>query len=237
MDTGNRPEQAPASGADRARAAARLRLRALHRGGALAGRLTGLLADRLATLPLPSVGELARIVGALPGAVLPAAGAAGGVALGFMAQREQLALSLSDERVVLERKGRREEFTREEIAPAFRDGSRLVLLGPDGGELTRQDCDLDGGSVAAAFARHRYTWAEEDPYRDDFRRWVPDAPGLPEGADAVLKARQKALDKDDPSERNLVELRAELARLGVVVKDEKRRPYWRPRGQGHKALD
>jgi hypothetical protein len=59
----------------------------------------------------------------------------------------------------------------------------------------------------------------------EYRRWVPDTPDLPIGADALLKARQRALDSDQGGD--VAELRDELARLGVVVRDEAKRQYWR----------
>ncbi|MEU8916541.1 CysS/YqeB C-terminal domain-containing protein [Streptomyces nigrescens] len=51
-------------------------------------------------------------------------------------------------------------------------------------------------------------------------------PGLPQGANALLKARAQLLDKKSSTE-DLRELREELARVGVVVRDEKRQQYWR----------
>jgi len=54
---------------------------------------------------------------------------------------------------------------------------------------------------------------------------VEDLPGLPEGAGALLRARAQALEKR--KDREVAELRRELGRLGVVVRDEKRRQYWR----------
>ncbi|WP_326691724.1 MULTISPECIES: hypothetical protein [unclassified Streptomyces] len=191
------------------------------------GWLVGLLADWLLTLPWAPMRGPVELVASIPAPGLPAAGAVAGLVLGFVAQHEQLVVRLSDDRVVLARKGREEEFSPDAIAAVFRDGKQLVLLGHDGGELTRQGCDLDAGRVADAFTERGYAWADSDPHKDEFRRWVPDTPGLPEGANAILKARQKSLEKKDPSDGDLQELRAELARLGVVVRDEKRRQYWR----------
>ncbi|MFG3710252.1 hypothetical protein [Micromonospora sp. NPDC047730] len=45
---------------------------------------------------------------------------------------------------------------------------------------------------------------------------MPGLPGLPVGADALLRARQKALDDDRGGEAR--ELRGELARSGAVVR-------------------
>lgn len=191
------------------------------------GWLVGFLADWLVTLPWAPLQGPAELVASIPAPWLPAAGSVAGLALGLVAQYEQLVIRLSDDRVVLTRKGRTQDFPRDAIAAVFRDGTRLVLLGHDGGELTRQECDLDVGRVADAFTEHGHMWADADPHKDQFRRWVPGAPGLPEGANALLEARQESLEKKGSSDDDLQELREELARLGVVVRDEKRRQYWR----------
>ncbi|MGP4000638.1 YqeB family protein [Streptomyces sp. 8N706] len=195
--------------------------------GAGVGWLVGFLADWLVTLPWAPLQGPARLVASIPAPGLPAAGSVAGLALGLVAQHEQLVLRLSSDRVVLTRKGREQEFSHDVIATVFRDGKQLVLLGHEGGELTRQECDLDVGRVADAFTEHGYVWADDDPHKDEFRRWVPDTPGLPMGANAILKARQESLEKKSPSDDDVRELREELARLGVVVRDEKRRQYWR----------
>ncbi|MET7293366.1 hypothetical protein ABZS79_14735 [Streptomyces griseoloalbus] len=204
--------------------------------GASAGWLVDLLADWLVTLPSAPLRGPAEVVASMPALVLPAAGSVAGLALGLVAQHEQLMICLSDDRVVLTRKGREQEYPHDAIARVFRDGKQLVLLGHDGGELTRQECDLDVGRVADAFTEHRYAWADADPHRDEFRRWFPDTPGLPEGANAILKARQESLDKKG-SDDDVRELRDELARLGVVVRDEKRRQYWRTFRPSGSALE
>jgi hypothetical protein len=63
---------------------------------------------------------------------------------------------------------------------------------------------------------------------------VPDLPGLPAGADPLLKARQRALAQSHGEEAR--ELRSELARLGVMVRDEEQRQHVRrsdpPAGEG-----
>lgn len=200
---------------------------ALALAGAGAGWLIGLLADWLVTLPWAPLQGPAKLVASIPAPWLPVAGSVAGLGLGVVAQHEQVEIRLSDDRVALTHKGREQEFARDAIATAFRDGKQLVLIGHDGGELTRQECDLDVDRVAGAFTDHGYPWADTDPYADAFRRWVPDTPGLPEGANAVLKTRQKVLEKAGSSDDDVRELREELARLGIVVKDEKRRQYWR----------
>ncbi|WP_432142448.1 YqeB family protein [Streptomyces sp. bgisy084] len=161
-----------------------------------------------------------------------AAGTVLGLLVGLIAQYEELSVVVSAERITLTRKGKDQQFASDRVVRAFLDGKQLVLLGDGEGELARETCDLDAQRVAEAFRAHGYAWVDEDPYQDDFRRWVPDMPGLPPGADALLKARARLLEKKGSAE-DLRELREELARLGVVVRDEARRQHWRlNRGRG-----
>lgn len=195
--------------------------------GAGLGLLAGPLADWLVTLPWAPMQGPAELVASIPAPWLLAGGSLAGLGIGGVAHFEQLTIRMSDDRVMLTRKGREHSFARAEIASAFRDGTYLVLLGHGGGELVREKCDLDFGRVADAFTAHGHAWADTDPYRDEFRRWVPDLPGLPDGANAVLKARAEPLKEKGPDADDVQELRDELARLGVVVRDEKRRQYVR----------
>ncbi|WP_327222739.1 hypothetical protein OG229_00885 [Streptomyces platensis] len=198
--------------------------------GAGAGWLVKILAAWLVGLPWAPMQGPAKLLASVPEPWLTvgllSAGTVLGLIVGFIAQYEELSAVVSVERITLTRKGKGQEFARDRIVQAFLDGKQLVLLGDDEGELAREACDLDAQRVADAFRAHGYAWVDEDPYKNDFRRWVPDAPGLPQGADALLKARARLLEKKSSTEE-LRELREELAGLGVVVRDEKRRQYWR----------
>ncbi|GAB3498588.1 YqeB family protein [Amycolatopsis cihanbeyliensis] len=157
-------------------------------------------------------------------------GALAGLVLGFVAQHESLTVTVTPDRVVLDREDTEREFDRAQISAVFREGDRLVLLGRRGEELANHPSELSTAHYAAAFREHGYPWAEGDPHAEEFRRWVPDQPELPTGANALFTARDKALggNKSDDAK----ELRAELAKLGVVVKDGKgKRQYWRLTGQ------
>ena len=155
-------------------------------------------------------------------------GALGGLLLAGMAAAERLAVTVAADRVTLVRgDGTRHVLERARIGGVFRDGKQLVLLGGLGEELARESSDLPANRLRDAFEAYGYRWyADGDPHRDDYRRWVDGAPGLPPGADPLLRVRQRALDRKDGSE--LAELGAELARLGVLVRDRDKRQYWRP---------
>ncbi|MDQ2585732.1 YqeB family protein [Saccharothrix yanglingensis] len=149
-----------------------------------------------------------------------------GLVVSAIAAHERLTVEVFNEGVELERGGKTRNFDRTLVSGVFLDGKKLVLLGVDTGELVRESHDLDAGALADAFQTHGYQWLDGDPYAADYRRWVSGTPDLPPGADALLKVRADALRKDDGEDA--AQLREELARLGVVVReDKKKRQFWR----------
>lgn len=152
-------------------------------------------------------------------------GAAAGIVLALIGAHETLRLTVTSSGVQLRRMDTPSSAKREEVESVYLDGKDLVLVGSRGEELAREKSELPRDRVRAAFVDHGYTWLDEDPYRDQYRLWVEDLPDLPPGANAVLKARSKALEKD--SQTDVRELRAELVNLGVVVRERKKRQYVR----------
>ncbi|MEV0156982.1 hypothetical protein AB0H57_25080 [Micromonospora sp. NPDC050686] len=163
---------------------------------------------------------------AMVGAV--AVGVLAGLAVAVAGTRERLTVTVDRHGVRLRRAGDVQEFPRTAVRAAFLDDKALVLLGAQEQELVRERTDLGGARLAAAFRRHGVPWTERDPHRDAYRRWVAGLPGLPAGADALLRARQRAVERNRRGDAR--ELRIELARLGVVVRDERQRQYWRLSG-------
>nr|WP_221382133.1 hypothetical protein [Actinoplanes polyasparticus] len=145
-----------------------------------------------------------------------------GLILAALVDAESLTVRITPMEVVLTRPGHRRAVPKGEIALAFPDRDQLVLLGRTGRELAREPSHLSKQKLSAAFGSRGVAWAEQDPYLDAYRRWVPGLPDLP---DAVFTARQKALSSGDDDD--VRELREELGRLGFVVRDEKKRQYWR----------
>jgi hypothetical protein len=166
------------------------------------------------------VSEPGRTYGAL------GVGLVGGVVVALIGHAESLTLTVDHAGVTLKRDDKTRTVPRAEIAAAFADGKALVLLGHRGQELARESSDLDLDRVEAALRQAGYTWLPDgDPHQGAYRRWVEADPDLPPAADAFLRARAKAI-KDDKKD-DVAELRDELARLGVVVRDEKKKQYWR----------
>jgi hypothetical protein len=176
------------------------------------------LVDRL----IASFGEPQATIGAL------AVGAVAGLVLSFIAAEERLTVSISDDRTSIARGESLQAIERRSVGAVFLHGKELVILGQAGEELAREASDLDVDRLRAALLTHGYPWmADGDPYRNEYRLWVEDTPDLPVGADALLKARARALGKGDDGKGDAAELRAELAKLGIVVRDENKRQYWR----------
>jgi hypothetical protein len=192
------------------------------------------LADVVVRLPWAPMRGPFRLVQDLPepqatiGAL--ALGAIAGLILAWFVDAESLTVRLSGRAVVLTRPGVTRTVPRPDVAVAFRDNDKLVLLGHTGRELAREPSHLSVERLAAAFRSQGIAWSGRDPYADAYRRWIPDSPDVPADANAVFAARQEALRTGD--DRDLTELREELARLGFVVRDDRKRQYWR-RVDGH----
>ncbi|MFG3339558.1 hypothetical protein [Glycomyces sp. NPDC048151] len=155
-----------------------------------------------------------------------AAGLVLGLFIAFFVLHEMLTVTIGRDRIGLKRGDYEREAHRTDIAAVFVQDKRIVVLGHRRQELANAEFDLDRDALAAALRKHGYRWLPDgDPYAADFKRWVPGADGLPDGANAVLKARQQALEKSNGSD--LRELLDELAALGVVVHDRDKKQYWR----------
>jgi hypothetical protein len=160
---------------------------------------------------------------AVAGAAL---GAVAGFVLALIGWEERLTVTVSREGVTLRRGRSSRTLTRSDVSGAFVDGKQVVLLDRAGGEAARESSDLSADALRAAFEQRGYRWHPDgDPHAAEYARWVPDLPGLPPAADALLRAREKALEKKDKSE--IAALRAELAKHGVVLRDEGKRQFWR----------
>ncbi|RLP95003.1 hypothetical protein [Micromonospora sp. CV4] len=176
------------------------------------------LVEWLDRLPEPqaTVGTIA--VGVLAGLVIAGIGTA-----------ERLIVTVDAAQARLRRSDQDRTVARADTRVVFLADKHLVLLDTDGAELVREPTDLPATQLAAAFRAHGWGWADGDPHRPAYRLWVPDLPGLPAGADALLRARERAIQRDRRDDAR--ELRRELGRIGVVLRDEDKRQYWRLTGR------
>jgi len=162
---------------------------------------------------------------ALP--VLMGLGLVAGVIFGVYALADELWVTVTGDTVRLQRGDLDRTLRRSAVASVFLDGKELVLLGPDSNELAREKTDQSATRIAAAFTDRGFPWQPDgDPREADYRVWSASAVGLPPGADALLAIRAKALT-DSKRTADAAELRAELIKLGVVVRDRGGKQYWR----------
>ncbi len=177
---------------------------------------------------IPFRGPL-QLVDAIPDRValpiLLGLGLVAGGLFGAYALQDELFLTVGDDQVRLKRGDADRRLPRTAVRAVFLDRKELVLLADDGNELAREKTDASAAKLTAAFTRHGYPWRDADPRAEDFRLWRPDATGLPAGAGALLRLRARALEQDRSGDAN--DLRGELVDLGVVVRDEGGRQYWR----------
>lgn len=138
---------------------------------------------------------------------------------------ESLKVTITPQNIMLTVKDKTETIDKKEISAIFMDKRELVILGPHSNELYREEFDVKKAKVKEAFQYYRYPWYDEDPYIDEYERWVKDHPDFPEKINALLKARQVALEDDETDEAK--QLRRDLAKLGVVIKDKKKAQYVR----------
>lgn len=199
--------------------------------GAAAGWLLKSLAEWATSLPwVPFQGPL-ELVASVPDPQATigslALGVAGGLVVAVLAEQDYVRVTVEDDQLTVTRGGSSRRVPRASVEAVFLDGKQLVLLGHETDELVREGGDLpDAERLEAAFRAHGYPWVPGgDPHKDEYRRWVEDLPDLPAGADAVLKARARALDRGD--KEDAAQLRLELGKLGLVVRNEGKRQFWR----------
>lgn len=201
--------------------------------GAVVGWFLPAIADwatGLAWVPFQGPLELiASIQGPWVVIVTAVVGLLAGTVLSHLAIKESLAVRLSGKEITLRIHEAERTFRREEVSAAFMDGKQLVLLGNEGEELYREKPEAKRETVAEAFMRHGYSWRDRDPFADHYVRWVADTPGLTPSMNALFLAREKAIENDD--QEDAADLRRELSKLGITVRDDGKRQYWRQHGQ------
>lgn len=194
--------------------------------------LLGSIGGWLLGLPwVPFQGPL-RLLMSIPqpwaalGAVVVGGGA--GLWLAGAWDRDRLTVQVAPETLVLRRGAKHTKIARAGAAGVFLDGRRLAVQDGAGAELASEAVALvPAGRIADAFTAQGWPWLAADPHAAEFRLWLEGDPTLPPGADVVLAARAKALRASVFGEEEERRLRGELARLGVFVREEGGRQYWR----------
>ncbi|WP_236707848.1 YqeB family protein [Brevibacillus choshinensis] len=158
-----------------------------------------------------------------------------GIWLSVEVMKDSLVITVSDDKVSLKIKGTVQNISRVDVASAFIDGKKVVLLGSTGNELARETYESAPADVARAFVKHDYPWLPTgDPYDGDYRLWVPETPELPPAVNALLKAREQALQKKDAEAAK--EMYREASRIGIVIRNKGMLQYWRQVANGTEGV-
>lgn len=189
-------------------------------------RVAALWLVQLRWAPFQGVFELLS-AGAEPVGTLVVAACCAVVGLGFAGLRaqERLGLAVSPEELLLTRGTSSQRFARSDIGAVHPDGDELVVLDAEDGELTRQRCGLDRAEVRRALLEHDFPWCDQDPHRGAYREWTGDSAELSLRGNALLAERERAVRRRSTGEA--ASLRRRLAELGIVVRDEGKRQFWR----------
>ncbi|RBM20662.1 DUF308 domain-containing protein [Streptomyces sp. PT12] len=185
-------------------------------------------ADDRPWLPLPGpLAAIAELEGRWVALALGGAGLVLGLLGGLLLVHQCLRVTLSDKDIRVDKGDRSRRIPRADVGAAFVDGKRLVILDPETRELIREEFEGKRSTLAEGFRAHGYPWHQDgDPHADLYRRWVPDTPDIPPAANALLKARESALKKKHKDD--ITELHTEIQKLGIVIRDEPPKQYWRP---------
>lgn len=157
--------------------------------------------------------------------VAVAVGLALGLAAALAAYGRNTTVTVTSDMLALKRADGTQNVARTEVAAAFLDGERLVLLDRHSRQLAR-DLIAARRVVGRALRERGYPWHEVDPFRDLFHRWTPRTANLPAEVNAMLASREAALEKK--AEQDARDLREVIQNAGYVVREEGTRQFWRP---------
>ncbi|MDN5856098.1 MAG: hypothetical protein L0K86_25300 [Actinomycetia bacterium] len=177
-------------------------------------------------LPFGSITDVIAGWDSLWATVVPiAVGLIAGLAFALYAIHDTVKVTIDRHALTLNQGDRSTTFDRAEIDAVYVEAKRLVVLDRQTAELASELFDADPTRLASELLEHSYPWFDADPYASAYRRWLDGSPDLSDAEHFVLRTRGKALADDD--EDDLADLRQELSRLGLVVRDEGNRQYWR----------
>ncbi|QKG85137.1 50S ribosomal protein L29 [Kroppenstedtia pulmonis] len=197
--------------------------------GAVLGWFLPSIADWALTLPwAPFQGVLELITsfrGPWVATITAILGLIAGYAFAHYVITESLGIYISNEQVKLVFKEKEDIIAKKDISAVYVEDKQLILLGTGGSELYREQHESKKKMIQDAFKRHHYPWENEDPFQDAYHLWVTDDPALSPNVNALLQTRAQALEEEEKDDAKV--LRKELAKLGVVIRDEGKWQYIR----------
>lgn len=197
--------------------------------GVLLGWFIVIISGWLIKVPFIPLKEILEWISTLSGIWVSIIGAVIGGIVGIIftlyAFHESLKITVSNSDVKLEIKEKAETIAKKDISAIFMEQKYVIILGNNGVELYRGQTDSKREYVEDTFEHYGFPWVDKDPFENQYLRWVTDYPEFPSHVNALLSARERALENNESEEAKI--LRNDLARSGVVIRDENKHQYVR----------
>ena len=158
-------------------------------------------------------------------AAVAAVGLLAGAAFATYALLETVTVRIGPDQLQLKRGDATWSIARADVDAVFVESKQIVVLDQHTAEFARKPFEGDQELLATSLTKLGYPWSDGDPHAASYRRWIDESPDLTDAEHFMLRTRAKALSAGDSDEAD--DLRAELSRVGLVVRDEGHRQYWR----------
>ena len=195
----------------------------------LIGWFSPVIAEWVLTLPIVPMEKLISLIASFNSLwvsiVATVIGIIVGVLLTAIIFDESLEVTVSDQNLQLKLGDKVETIEKKDISTIYIENKQLIILGQNSDELYQEVIETKLDSVREAFYQYQYPWVDKDPYENQYQRWVLGHPDFPEKINALLYARESALRDDKKKDAKY--LREDLAKLGIVIKDERNGQYVR----------
>ncbi|WP_026908118.1 YqeB family protein [Paucisalibacillus globulus] len=197
--------------------------------GGLIGWFIPVIADWLLNLPVVPWEKLIEFIASLNSLwisiVASIIGIIAGILLTLIIFEESLEVTITYENLLLKLGDKVDTLDKKDISTIYIENKQLIILGKNSNELYREVFETKIDTVRETFRNYQYPWKEKDPFEKEYQRWVLGHPDFPEKVNALLYAREHALKEDKKKDAKY--LREDLAKLGVVIRDERNSQYVR----------
>lgn len=114
---------------------------------------------------------------------------------------------------------------KKDISAIYFEKKELFILDQNSFEIYRGIIESKEDKVREVLQNYKYPWSEQDPFSNQYQRWALGYPDFSEKINVLLHAREQALKEKKKDDAKY--LREDLAKLGVVIKDERNGQYVR----------
>ena len=197
--------------------------------GGMLGWFIPVIADWLLKLPVVPWGGIIEFIASLNSLWFSIVASIIGIIVGIIwtliIYNESLEIKINFENLQLKIDDKIDTIDKKDISAIYIDYNQLVILGESSNQLYREVLDAKKETAQEAFNHFQYPWCEKDPYEGQYQRWVLGHPDFPEKINALLYAREITLREGKKKEAKYLQM--DLAKLGVVIRDENNAQYVR----------